>query len=137
MNLLYLLGALAGVGLIVGLNLLLLGRGQVRVDVANAAALMASEQPGFRAGRSIVSATGDAVLLEDVSGRLFLVVGAGDKLVNRLLTAESLRAVSRRGETLDLRFRDPTFSRARFGFGDEATAREFEARLQGRLQTGA
>lgn len=130
MNLLYLAGALAGVGLLVGLNLLLFGRVAPHADAAAAEALLAREVPGFRAARSIVSANGDAVLLEDSAGAVFLVVGAGDKLVSRRLRAQSLTRASRQGAVLDLRLSDVTFARARFAFSDEQTARSVAERLQ-------
>lgn len=130
MDMVYLLGALAGVGLLVALNLVLLGRVRQRVDAEAAAALLASEVPGFRAARCIISADGDGALLEDQAGTLFLVVAVGDKLASRKLSAAAgLRRAVRQGAALDLRFADPTFRHCRFVFADEEVAGEIAARL--------
>jgi len=129
MNPLYLLGSLAGVALLVALNLVLMGRKRPRVDLEGAGALLAAEQPGFRASRQVLARNGDAALLEDGSGALYLVAGAGDRLVSRMLSAGSVRAVSRDGETLVIRLRDVTFPRARFALADEAQAKDWQVRL--------
>jgi hypothetical protein len=129
MNPLYLLGSLAGVALLVALNLVLTGRKRVRVDLERAGALLAAEQPGFRPGRQVLATDGDAALLEDETGALYLVAGAGDGLVSRMLSTNSMRAVSRDGETLVIRLRDLTFPRARLALADEAEAKDWQARL--------
>jgi len=129
MNLLYLLGSLAGVALIVALNLALTGRRRASVDLEAARAYLAGDEPGFRAARAVLSRDGAAALFEDGAGALYLVAGSGDGLVSRKLSRAVLRAVSRDGDTLLIRLRDFTFPRARLAFAGEAEAREWEARI--------
>lgn len=128
MNALYLLGSLLGIGLLVGLNLLLMGRARQRLDPAAAAALLAAEHPGFRARDIAVTAAADAALVEDAAGALYLVVALGDRLVSRGL-ANAYPSVTRDGKMLTLRFRDFTFPRARLVFADDAEAEDWQRRL--------
>lgn len=130
MNLyLYLLGSLVGVALLVGLNLVLSGWTRARVDLEDAKAQLAAEYPGFRAARAALARNGGAALIEDETGGLFLVAGAGDTLVSRKLSPGSLRAVARSGETLSIRLHDFTFPRAGIALGGAAEAEAWEARL--------
>ena len=129
MNLIYLLASLAGVGLLIGLNVLLMGRARVRVDGDAAIALLATEYPGFRAVQSIVAVTRNAVLIEDEAGAVYVVAGMGDKLVSRKLSRDILHSISRDGAALAIRFRDFTFPRIRFAFENEADARDWQARI--------
>lgn len=130
MNLsLYLLGSLAGVALLVGLNLVLLGRARARVDLDAAKLQLSAEYPGFRAACAALARNGSAALIEDETGGLYLVAGAGDSLVSRRLSPGSLRAVARNGETLNIRLYDFTFPRAGIALGDEAEAAAWQARL--------
>lgn len=129
MNALYLLGSLLGIGLLVGLNLLLMGRARPRLDPAAAAALLAAEHPGFRASDIAVTAAADAALVEDAAGALYLVMTLGDRLVSRGLAKTHPATVTRDGRTLTLRFRDFTFPRARLVFADDAEAEDWQKRL--------
>lgn len=129
MNLFYLMGSLAGIGLLVGLNLLLMGRAKRRVDIDAAVALLAREQPGFRARETISARDGAAVLIEDEAGAFYLVVAAGADLVSRKLAPAGLKALVRDGATLRLSLRDLTFPRATLTLADEAAARDWQARL--------
>jgi len=129
MNLIYLLASLAGVGLLVGLNVLLMGRARMTVDDTAAVSLLATEYPGFHAVRCVVAAKKDAALVEDDAGGLYAVTALGDGLVNRKLSADIVRSVSRNGAALVIRFSDMTFPRLRIVLADEDTAREWDARI--------
>ena len=130
MNLyLYLLGSILGVALIVALNLVLMGRARALVDLDAAKALLAAEYPGFQAQRAVLARDSRAALIEDDTGGLYLVAGAGDTLVSRELSPGSVRAVARDGETLSIRLYDFTFPRAGIVLGDAAEAKAWEARL--------
>ena len=127
----YLAGALMGVGLLVGLNLLLMGRTAPRVSLEAAAALLASEIPGFRPARAVLARDGKAALVEDETETVFLVAAAGDKLVSRKLSPGSIRTLTCAGHTLTIRLHDFTFPQAGLVFEDETQARDWEARLAG------
>jgi hypothetical protein len=129
MNFIYLLGSLAGVGLLVGLNYLMAGKGQVRVDLEMACALLAREHPGFCARQGAGSADGASALIEDEAGALYLVVAAGADLVSRKLTATSLKAPTRDGARLHLELDDFTFPQANLTLETEAAASEWQQRL--------
>lgn len=129
MNVFYLLGSLAGIGLLVGLNLFLMGRAKRRVDSDAAIALLAREQPGFRAHTAISASDGAAALIEDESGAFYLVAAAGADLVSRKLAPAGLKALARDGATLRLSLRDLTFPRATLRLHDEAVARDWQERL--------
>ena len=129
MNLLYLLASLAGVGLLVGLNVLLMGRARASVDEAAAAGLLASEHPGFRAARCSVAAKKDAALVEDETGGLYVVTALGDRLVSRKLSPDIVRNVSRDGAALAIGFSDMTFPQIRIVLAGEDVAREWDARI--------
>jgi hypothetical protein len=129
MNLVYLLSSLAGVGLIVLLNVALFGRAERSVDADAAKALLAEEYPGFVARRIALASDGRGALVEDVPGALYLVLPSGSALVSRELSAGLLCAVESDGATLALRLRDLTFPRARLHFGEEAEAEEWKSRL--------
>jgi hypothetical protein len=55
LNILYLVGSLAGVALMVGLNLALFGRGAQKIVLDKVSESLTAEVPGFRAGASICS----------------------------------------------------------------------------------
>lgn len=129
MNALYLLGSLLGVGLLVGLNLLLMGRTRARFDLAAAAALLAAEHPGFRAGAAIMADADNAALIEDARGALYLVAAFGDRMVSRKLAKGQVASVARDGKTLTLRFRDFTFPRAQLALQGDTQAEDWERRL--------
>lgn len=129
MNALYLLGSLAGIGLLVGLNLLLTGQRRAHLDLAAAVALLTAEHPGFRAGDAVVTATADAALIEDAGGALYLVAAFGERMVSRKLANGQIASVARDGRRLTLRFRDFTFPRARLALRDDAEAEAWQKRL--------
>jgi hypothetical protein len=132
MPVLYLAGSLAGIALLVGINLLLFGR--VRPDVGSAAAIaerLAREVPGFRPGRTIVGADGRAALIENAQTRsLFLIEAMGDGVVTRQLGQGLIANVGRLGARLSLELRDFTFPRAVLVAPSESVAREWETRLK-------
>ncbi|HEX3674925.1 MAG TPA: hypothetical protein VHU87_11685 [Rhizomicrobium sp.] len=128
MDPLYLIGSVAGIAVLVGLNVLLFGRCTGALDLAALGRALALDQPGFRAGDGVVA--GDAALVENAAdGALYLVRAGGDKFVTRKLSRGSVRGLSRDGSRLDLRFADFTFPRARLAFADEASAADWQARL--------
>jgi hypothetical protein len=129
MHLIYLLGSLAGVALIVGLNYLLTGKGQARVDLKTAGALLAREQPGCCARQGAFSPDGAGGLVEDEAGGLYLIVAAGADLVSRKLTAAGLKALTRDGAKLHLELDDFTFPRATLNLMGTAVASEWQQRL--------
>jgi hypothetical protein len=131
MDALYLIGSVAGIALMVGLNIALFGRGTCALDLGSLENRLALDHPGFRAGAGALSADARAVLLENRSdGAFYLARAGGDKFVTRKLVRGSLRALRRDGAHLDLRFADFTFPRARLAFATESEADEWEARLR-------
>jgi hypothetical protein len=127
----YLIGSVAGIALMVGLNVLLFGRGTGALDLRALESRLALDHPGFRAGESAVSADARAALMENrADGALYLARAGGDKFVTRRLSRGSLRALRRDGAGLDLRFADFTFPRAKLAFADESQASDWEARLK-------
>ena len=131
MDWVYLAGSLLGVALIVGLNVLLLGRASAKLDgLAPAKARLAAEVPGFTAGAAALSGDGTSALIENAQdGALWLVAAKGDGLVTRNLTRDGLTGVSRAGKSLTLSLSDFTLPRAKVPLQDEASAREWARRL--------
>lgn len=129
MNALYLLSSILGIGFLVGLNLLLMGRTRARLDLAAASALLAAEHPGFRAGDAVMTAAADAALIEDREGALYLVMALGDRMVSRKLSRKEVVSLARSGRMLTLGFRDFTFPRARLALRDDAEAEDWQRRL--------
>ena len=125
MNVFYLLGSLAGIGLLVGLNLFLMGRAKRRVDSDAAIALLAREQPGFRAHTAVSASDGAAALIEDEAGAFYLVAAAGADLVSRKLAPPGVKAPARDAATLRLPLPDPTFPRAPRRLHDAGLARRW------------
>lgn len=131
MDALYLLGSIAGIALMVGLNIMLFGRGTGALDLGALESRLALDHPGFRAGAGALSADARTALLENRGdGALYLARAGGDKFVTRKLARGSLRALERSGARLDLRFADFTFPRAGLAFASESEAGEWEARLR-------
>jgi hypothetical protein len=129
-QLLYLAGSLVGVAAICGLCVALFGRGVSSLDAAGAAARVADDVPGFRPGRFALSADTRSALIEDArDGGVYIVCARGDGLVTRKLAKGFLRATSRDGAALRLKFADFTFPQARIDLADEAAARDWEARF--------
>ncbi|MBS0274660.1 MAG: hypothetical protein JSR55_09715 [Proteobacteria bacterium] len=126
----YLIASLAGVAALVGLCALLFGREVAKLDTRAAAARMGCEVPGFRPGHSALSADCRSAMLEDArDGSVWLVAARGDGFVTRRLSRRDVKAVSRKGAALALRFSDFTFPAAVIAFHDEDAARDWEMRM--------
>jgi hypothetical protein len=131
MDLLYLLGSVAGIAVLVGLNVLLFGHRAGALDMAALERRLALDHPGFRASVAALSADARAGLIQnEADGTLYLARIGGDKLVTRKLARGSVRALRRDGASLDLRFADFTFPRARLAFADAGEAGDWEARIR-------
>jgi hypothetical protein len=132
MSWIYLAGSLGGIALLVGFNLLLFGRARPQVGTAQEIAeRLASEIPGFRAGRVVVGADGRCAVIENAVNRsLYLLEAMGDDIVTRQLTRDLLANVGRLGERLSFELRDFTFPRATLLAPNESLAREWEVRLK-------
>lgn len=132
MSWIYLAGSLGGIALLVGFNLLLFGRVRPQVGTAQEiAARLATEIPGFRMGRALVSADGSSAVIENAANRsLYLVEAMGAGVVTRQLSKGLLANVGRLGDKLSLELRDFAFPRATLVAGSESLAREWEARLK-------
>jgi hypothetical protein len=129
-QLLYLAISLAGVAAMVGLCVFLFGRDVAKLDTRTAAARLAQDVPGFRLGNSALSADCRSAMLEDArDGSVWLVTARGDGFVTRRLSRRDVKAASRNGAALDLRFSDFTFPGAVIAFHDEDVARDWEARM--------
>lgn len=109
----------------VGLCFALFGRaGAPTADAFEAR--LAFDVPGFRAGRSAVSADGRAALIEDArDGAVHLAVARGDGVVTRKLARGA--HISRDGERLTLGLKDFTLKRAQLTLAD---ASDWETRLK-------
>jgi hypothetical protein len=130
-QLLYLAVSLAGVAGMVGLCALLFGRAVATLDTRSAAARLANDVPGFRLGNSALSADCRSAMLEDArNGAVYLVTARGDAFVTRKLGRADVKAASRDGAALALRFSDFTFPTATIAFHDEGIARDWEARME-------
>lgn len=132
MTVLYLAGSLAGIALLVGLNLILFGRARPALGgLDQIATRLAREIPGFRAGRYVVGVDGRSALVENAANRSVLFVEAfGDGVVTRKLTPDLLANVGRLGAQLSLDLSDFTLPRATLIAADEKEARDWEARLK-------
>jgi hypothetical protein len=131
MNALYLIGSIAGIALLVGLNVLLFGRQIAALDKDAVVETLANDMPGFRAGRhTIAEGTHTALVENDADGSLYLVAARGDRIASRRLARGSLRALDRDGKTIALRLSDFTFPKASLAFANENEAREWEGRLK-------
>jgi hypothetical protein len=131
MNWLYLAGSLAGIGLIVGLNVMLFGATGVKIaSAADVIRRLKDEIAGFRAGDVALDAGQRAALVENArDGVLHLVVARGDGLVTRALKKGALKRLTRDGATLSLRLADFTLPRATLTLPDEALAADWETRV--------
>lgn len=131
MNLLYLTGSLAGVGMLVLLSVALFGLKGARIASAqNLEAYLARTLPVFRARSMALASDEKAGLAEnDVDGTIHLVVTRGDAMVARKLSRSLLRDIRRHGTTLSLRLADFTLPRADLDFVDSATALHWERKL--------
>jgi hypothetical protein len=129
--LLYLLGSVAGIALMVGVNVALFGRRTGALDLAALQARLALDNPGFRSGEAVVA--GRTALVENAAdGALYLARASGDTFVTRKLSRGSVKRITRSGASLDLRFADFTFPRARLAFANEDDAGAWHARIAGR-----
>src|SRR5689334_1359152 len=113
MDLVYLAGSLAGVGLMVGLSFLLFGvRASAFANLSDAVHRLAEEIAGFHAGETASDSANRAALIENArDGAIHLVVARGDGLAIRRLRKDSLKRVARAGATLDLQISDLTLPR--------------------------
>ena len=130
-QLLYLAISLAGVAAMVGLCAFLFGRDVAKLDTRSAAARLAHDVPGFRLGHSALSADTRSAVLENArDGSVWLVTARGDGFVTRRLSRRDVKAASRNGAALDLRFSDFTFPAAMIAFHDEDVARDWQMRME-------
>jgi hypothetical protein len=119
--LLYLLGSLAGVALMVGICVALFGMRETRLTEGAATERLLADDPGFKAGRAVLSADAKSALVENAAnGTVHLVVAVGDRLVARELSRAVLRDVVRESGALSLRLSDFTLPKVRLTLGDEA-----------------
>jgi hypothetical protein len=131
MNVLYLLGSVAGIALLVGLNLLLFGRRIAALDADAVADSLANDVPGFRAGRHTIAEGSHTALIEnDTDGTLYLVAARGSRIASRKLSHGAVRGLDRDGNAIALRLSDFTFPKASLAFANENEAREWETRLK-------
>jgi hypothetical protein len=129
-QILYLAFSILGVAAMVGLCAFLFGRDVAKLDTRSAAARLAHDVPGFRLGHSALSADCRSAMLENASdGVIWLVIARGDGFVTRKLSRRDVKAASREGAALNLRFFDFTFPAAVIAFHDEAVARDWEMRM--------
>ncbi|HEX7725810.1 MAG TPA: hypothetical protein VF410_04595 [Rhizomicrobium sp.] len=127
----YLVFSILGVAAMVGLCAFLFGREVVKLDTRSAAARLAADVPGFRLGHSALSADTRSAMLEDArDGSVWLVTARGDGFVTRRLSRRDVKAASRDGAALKLRFSDFTFPAAVIAFHDEDVARDWELRME-------
>lgn len=126
--LLYLLGSVAGIALMVGVNVALFGRRSGALDLTALQTRLALDNPGFRGGDAVVA--GNVALIENAAdGTLHLARASGDTFVTRKLSRGSVKRITRAGAALDLRFADFTFPRARLAFANEDDATAWHARI--------
>jgi hypothetical protein len=128
----YIVASLAGVMMLVGLNVLLFGAESARIaTVADAVRRLRQESADFYAADATLDVTRRAALLQNArNGGLYLVVVKGNGLVTRALKKGALKTFAREGTTLSLRLADFTLPRAKLTLPDEATAEAWEARLK-------
>ena len=127
---LYLIGSVAGIALMVGVNLALFGRRERALALDVLERRLALDHPGFRAGRKVLA--GDAALIENAAdGALYLARARGDSFVTRRLARGSVRRMTRQGAALELRLADYTFPKARLAFADVEEAGAWQALLAG------
>ena len=130
MQVLYLLGSLAGVAAMVGLCVALFGRDTARIDAKAVENVLRADVPGFRPGMVTLSEDAGAALAEDVhDGATYLVIARGRALVARKLSRGLVKESKRHGAALDLRLTDFTFPRAHLVFARQADALEWEKRF--------
>jgi len=131
MDVLYLVGSVAGIAVLVGLNIVLFGRVEARADLNAVAARLALDVPGFRAGERALSRDQAAAIVENAAdGSCYLARAEGDGLITRKLAPGTLKRLVRDGGTLALSLRDFTFPETQIFFGDPARAEAWETRLK-------
>jgi hypothetical protein len=133
--LLYFIGSLAGVALMIGLNVALFGRKRARLaSQAEAEAMLAAEVPGFRAGRFALAADGGGALMENAGdATLYLIAPVGQKFVSRKLDRAALKTISRTSGGLTLQLADFTFPQLTLKL-DAAQSGDWEQRLDKMLR---
>jgi hypothetical protein len=131
MNALYLIGSVAGIALLVGLNVFLFGRRIAALDQDAVTDSLANDVPGFRAGRHTIAQGSHTALIEnDADCALYLVTARGARIASRKLSRGAVRGVDRDGKSIALRLPDFTFPKASLAFANENDAREWETRLK-------
>ena len=128
MDVTYLAASLAGVGLLVGLNVLLMRGRNAVADLTTLSARLRDEIPGFLPGVSVIAQTGAALCENEADGSIYLAVLRGDLIVTRKLNRDC--RATRNAEKLALRFADFTLSKATIAFSDDQTAAQWEARIK-------
>jgi hypothetical protein len=126
---LYLVASLAGVALLVALNIALLGRSESMIDCDQLAERLASEWPGFRMGATVRSKDGTGALMEnETDGSVHLVIMRGDSLITRQLKPSSIH-LARHDAWLTLKLGDFTLPQATLELPDAMIAETWERRL--------
>ncbi len=129
MTLLYLIASLAGVALLVGLNIAMFGRGQRNIDPQALTLRLASEWPGFRPGAFALTPNGSGALMEGLAdGSLHLAIMRGDSLVTRKLQKNATQ-VACNNAMLSFCLADFTIPRVALDFADAAIASDWEGRI--------
>lgn len=130
-QLLYLAISVAAIGVMVGVCVVLFGRGLAALDPHLAQTLLQDDVPGFRLGAVALSTDGRTALAEDLRNHaLYLIAVRGDGYVTRQISRSYIKAATRDGAFLALRFSDFTFPKASLAFADEHAARDWEERLK-------
>jgi hypothetical protein len=125
---LQLLISVGGITVMVGICWALFGRAArslLSSDVA--AATLARDIPGFRAGAATVSRDGHTALIEDLrDGAVYLAIMRGGDVVTRQLRRGL--GLARNGDRLELRLKDFTLGKAELDLND---AGRWETKLRG------
>jgi hypothetical protein len=129
---LQLLISVTGVALMIGACALMFGTRDALISGADAVAgRLASDVPGFLAGRTAVSRDGRAALVENrADGSVYLAVVRGDEIVTRKLSHGAFESASRDKGMLSVKFDEFTLGYARLDLGDGETAGAWEAHLK-------
>lgn len=124
---LQLLISVGGIILMVGLCWMLFGRGGAPLTSETITHCLARDIPGFRAGRTALSRTARAALIENLAdGETYLAIIRGDDLVTRKLARGT--GIARNGTQLHLTLDDITLPKAELDLADAA---DWETRLKG------
>jgi len=138
-TLLILLGSLAAILALFGLNIWVLGwRRQAIASEQAALEALQADYIGFQPGRLWLSDDGRAALVEDrASGRTGVCFAMGDDIATRLLTPADIRKVDVNGSgNLSLQLTDFTLPRVLLSGDDENNARQWARLLEGNDEQG-